>query len=144
MEDLKQLLQDDWGAEGSQKTGREVQELLKKILSALLNDSDTFKQLIDIITESNTVSSISSIPVDKRLVIATITEDGSFSLASTLENGKEIHVIVKNTAGEAKTITLPNDGGYICLVDSALSIDADSYAEINVISDGENMYIRAL
>lgn len=144
MEDLKKQLQTDWGAEGSQMTGREVQELLKKILNALLNDSETFKQLIDIITESNIVSSISSIPIEKRLVIATITEDGSFSLASTLENGKEIHVIVKNEAEEAKTITLPNDGGYICLVDSALSIDADSYAEINVISDGENMYIRAL
>lgn len=93
---------------------------------------------------NNNVTSIASVPVDKRLVIATISSSQSLSLASNLSAGKEVHIIIYNSGSSSISIALPNTGNYKCLVDTALSIDAGNYAEINIISDGTNMYIRAV
>ena len=134
-------------------TLKSINEALKKLqnkVTAFLGEEDASSEksiadAIKYLQSSNTVSTVESIPTNKRLVIASISESESFSLAKTLENGEEIHIIVKNTSdSDAITITLPNDGGYVCLVDSALSIEAESIAEINVISDGTDMYIRAI
>lgn len=141
---LREKLKPLWRDEAARYSGAQVEDLLKECLNELLDNTDTFSEAVEYISKASTVTTVSNIPTDKRLVIAEITASESFSLAETLESGKEIHVIVKNTGAETLTVTLPNDGGYVCFVDSALSIDADSYAEINVVSDGENMYIRAI
>lgn len=93
---------------------------------------------------NNNVTSVTSIPVSKRLVIANISSSQSLSLASNLSAGKEVHIIIYNSGSSSISIALPNTGNYKCLVDTALSIDAQNYAEINIISDGTNMYIRAI
>lgn len=95
-------------------------------------------------TGNNIVTSVTSVTVDKQLVIANISSSQSFSLASLLDAGKEMHIIIHNTGSSSISIALPNTNSYICLVDTALSIDAGNYAEINIISDGTKMYIRAI
>ena len=92
----------------------------------------------------NTVSSVSGIPVSKRLVIATISNNGSFTLASTPADGREIHVIVHNTSGSDIEITMPSGSNYVNMSGDTLTVAGSSYADINVISDGTKMYIRAL
>ena len=93
---------------------------------------------------SNTATSLSSVPVDKRLCVCTVSASGSFSLASVPAAGREVHVIVSNTGDSDIAVALPNTGEYVCLTDAALSVKAGGYAEINVISDGSRMYIRSI
>ena len=92
----------------------------------------------------NAVSSVAGIPVSKRLVIATISNNGSFTLASTPADGHEIHVIVHNTSSSDIEITMPSGSNYVKMSGDTLTVAGNSYADINVISDGTNMYIRAL
>lgn len=92
----------------------------------------------------NAVSSVAGIPVSKRLVIATINGNGSFTLASTPADGREIHVIVHNTNSSDIEITIPSGSNYVNMSGGTLTVAGSSYADINVISDGTNMYIRAL
>lgn len=92
----------------------------------------------------NAVSSVAGIPVSKRLVIATINGNGSFTLASTPADGREIHVIVHNTNSSDIEITMPSGSNYVKMSGDTLTVAGSSYADINVISDGTNMYIRAL
>ena len=92
----------------------------------------------------NAVSSVTGIPVSKRLAIATISNNGSFTLASTPADGREIHVIVHNTSASDIEITMPSGSNYVKMSGDTLTVAASSYADINVISDGTNMYIRAL
>ena len=92
----------------------------------------------------NAVSSVTGIPVSKRLAIATISNNGSFTLASTPADGREIHVIVHNTSGSDIEITMPSGSNYVKMSGDTLTVAGSSYADINVISDGTNMYIRAL
>lgn len=92
----------------------------------------------------NAVSSVAGIPVSKRLVIATISNNGSFTLASTPADGREIHVIVHNTSSSDIEITMPSGSNYVKMSGDTLTVAGNSYADINVISDGTNMYIRAL
>lgn len=106
-----------------------------------LSDINAF---INYRTGNNIVTSVTSVTVDKQLVIANISSSQSFSLASLLDAGKEMHIIIYNTGSSSISIALPNTDSYICLVDTALSIDAGNYAEINIISDGTKMYIRAI
>ena len=92
----------------------------------------------------NAVSSVTGIPVSKRLVIATISNNGSFTLASTPADGREIHVIVHNTSSSDIEITMPSGSNYVKMSGDTLTVAGSSYADINVISDGTKMYIRAL
>lgn len=105
---------------------------------------DSLTSFMNYYEGSNTATSVASIPVSKRLVVATVSASASFSLASVPAAGREIHVIINNSSTSDISIALPNSGNYICLVDTALAIKAGSYAEVNVISDGTKMYIRSL
>lgn len=108
-----------------------------------VNGFSTVKAETDFLTGANTATSIASVAVSKRLVVATISAAGSFSLASTPAAGREIHVIVKNSGSSDVAVTLPNTGNYVSLSGDSLTVAAGKYAEINVISDGTNMYIKA-
>ena len=102
------------------------------------------KEFIDFYEGSNTATSVASLPIDRRLVIATISASESLTLSNTPDAGREIHIIVNNSSTSAISIALPNTGNYVCLTDTALSLDAGAYAEINIISDGSKMYIRSI
>ena len=88
------------------------------------------------------VTSVANIPITYRLVIAAISASASLTFADVPSSGKEIHVIIHNTANSEIAITLPNSGNYVNTLDSVMSIDANSYGEINFISDGDIIYIK--
>ena len=90
----------------------------------------------------NTVTSLTNIPVDKRLVIASISGNGSLTLKTTPSVGREVHVIIKNNSSSDIAVTLPNSGNYVNTLDSVMTVGANSYGEINFISDGNIIYIK--
>ena len=97
----------------------------------------TAKAETDFLTGVNNVSSIASIPVNKRLVICTATS-GTFSLASIPPAGREIHIILG-----AGSYEIPNTGNYVLMNDNtSMSVASGKRGEINVISDGTTGYIR--
>ena len=96
---------------------------------------------------SGTATSLASLPVTNRMIVATIsTNQSTVSISngvSALTAGCELHVVVNATA--AVTITLPTSSPYVNMnEDTTLSLAANSYAEINFISDGTNIYVRAI
>lgn len=105
--------------------------------------SSTDKGNLDFLFGVNPVTTLSNIPVDKRLVVASISS-GSLTLASTPAAGREIHVIIKNTTSSDITITVPNNGNYNSSIGTSLKIKGNSYGEINIISDGTTMYVRGV
>jgi hypothetical protein len=119
-------------------------------LSSTLSSYATSSSVSSAISEAsfntghNSVTSITSVPVTKRLVIATISASASLALASVPADGREIHIIVKNSSSSDITVTMPSASGYVKMSGDTLTVKGSSYADINIISDGTNMYIRAL
>ena len=93
---------------------------------------------------SNSVSSLSSVPVSKRLCIATISANATLSLASVPSAGREINIIIKNSSTSDIVVTLPTSSNYINMSGDSITVVGSGYGEINIISDGTNMYLRAL
>jgi hypothetical protein len=91
----------------------------------------------------NTITSLSDIPITKKLIIANIDSDQSFSIDPP-SSGREINIIIHNTSSTDIIITIPTSNGYIAMTGEELSIAGNSYGEINIISDGTNRYIRAV
>lgn len=104
----------------------------------------THQTMYDFYEGSNTVTTIASVPVTKRLVIANLSASESFTLATTPSAGREIHIIANSTSDTDITITMPTESPYVNLGEGELTIAASGYAEINIISDGTNMYIRSI
>lgn len=88
-------------------------------------------------------TTLSSLP-QRKLIVATISDNQSLSFSSIINQSEETHIIVKNNISSDLVVTLPNSGDYVCFVDTALTVPANGYSEINVISDGTKMYIRAI
>ena len=93
----------------------------------------------------NTVTTLASLPVSKRLVIASVTTATTLSLASALQVGFDLHIKLYNTSGGSITQPLPTgapfeskkgDGTNI----SSISVPAGGSVEINIIS-ATNKYI---
>ena len=95
----------------------------------------------DYYTGHSTTSSY-TIPTNKRLCIATLSTSGSLNVGS-ISDGRELHIIVKNSSSSKITITFPSSG-YVKLSGDTLDVEAGAYAEINIISDGTTKYIRAI
>lgn len=108
-------------------------------INCVLTDDGTLNDLLGV----NTAASIASVAVDKNLVIATISANASFALASVPSSGREVHVIVKNSGSSNITITIPNSGNYINCGADTINIAASSYGEVNCVSDGSKVYVRA-
>ena len=101
-------------------------------------------EYISYLTGNNTVTSATTVPIDKRLVICNLSSNNAFSLASVPEAGKEIHIIIHNTSSKSITISIPSNAPYINLGKDALTILAGKYLEINALSDGTNVYLRSI
>lgn len=71
----------------------------------------------------NTVTTLESTPVTKKLVIANLTESEILSLAADLPAGHELHIIVNNTSDGIITVTLPYNS-YTNAVTQALELAA--------------------
>lgn len=92
----------------------------------------------------NAVTTVAQIPTTKRLVLVSLSTSEALSMEQTPKAGREIHVIINNSGSSALQIALPNTGSYICMTESAISLEAGEYAELNIISDGQLMYIRGI
>ena len=90
----------------------------------------------------NTGTTVSSIPITKRMYKATVSASGSFSIATGLTAGREVHVIIYNSGSSAITITMPTASTYVNMGDDSITIAAGGYAEVNALSDGSKIYIR--
>ena len=99
------------------------------------------KGFSDFYEGANTVTTLASVPVTKRTVVATISANASFSLAATPSDGREVHIIVKNSGSADATVAIPSayiiSGG-----EDTLIVPAGGYAEINVLSAGSKLYVR--
>lgn len=126
----------------TQLNGKASINLATSSNNGLLSSSD--KAWIDFMNGSTTGTNIASVPVTKHLCVVTISADGTFKLASTPAAGREVHVIVKNTSSSDVTISMPTASGYVNMSGDSLTVAGNGYADINVISDGTNMYVRAL
>ena len=96
---------------------------------------------------SGTVTSLASLPVTNRVIIATISANQpSVSIANGvtgLPAGCDLHVIIHATADV--TITLPTSSPYVnCNADSTLTVASGGYAELNFVSDGTSIYVRGI
>lgn len=103
---------------------------------ALLSDLDND------IDGVNTTTNVSSIPTSKKLCIVNTSESNSLGFAEQIPTGQELHVIINNTGSDKITIAIPITFKANGL--DNLEIEAGNYGEVNVISDGTNLYLRAL
>lgn len=104
--------------------------------------NNTYKSRLDWIEESNTVSTLINIPCTRRLVIANIAVSETMSISADILQGRELHIIIKNTSDTNITITLPTDSRYINIGGTSFIITPYSYAEVNIISNGTIFYVR--
>lgn len=88
------------------------------------------------------LASLANIPADNNLVFVTLSSaPAAFSLSGSMAEGREMHVIVVNNTGAEVTVPFPSS---FKSAEESLTIGAGSYGEINVISDGANLYLRSL
>lgn len=93
----------------------------------------------------NTVTTLTSLPITKRLITASITSNTTISLASNLDVGDELHIIVYNNSASSITQTLSNSGNFISLSGDSIAIPSGIRIEINILCYANNSYlIRAL
>ena len=90
------------------------------------------------------VTSVSNINNGYKFVKATISANASLTLNGTMTAGRDIHIVVYNSGSSSITVSLPTASPYVNLTDDAITIPAKGYGEINIISDGTNMYIRSI
>lgn len=109
--------------------------------------SATDKQLVDFYNGSNTVSTLSSLPISKHAIYASISVNQSLSVASGLTPGRSLQVFVYNTGSTDRTITLPTTGAYQSMSGSSITVYGASgkdLIEINIYCYSPNKYsIRA-
>ena len=89
-----------------------------------------------------TASAVTSVPTTKRLCIATISSSQTLGLNGNITDGREVHIIVKNNSTSDITVTIPSS--IKNLVGENLIIAGSSYGEINLTSDGTNVYYRGI
>ena len=85
-------------------------------------------------TGYNSVTSLTDIPVDKWLVVASINESATLSLSEEMTDGSELQIIVNNTSTSEITVTLPNG--------MTLTIDSTQRGEIDIIYAGGTYYYK--
>ena len=83
----------------------------------------------------NVVNTLTDIPVDRQLVVASISESATLSLAEDMTDGRELLVIINNTSDSAITVTLPDS--------STLEIAGGSHSEVSIIYAAGVYYFKS-
>lgn len=89
------------------------------------------------------VTSLSSLTFESKLIVATISTNQSLTIGTAPTMPKEIHIIVNNTSTDDRTITFPSTSTWHKTEDS-ITIPGSSFAEINIIYDGSDYWLRAI
>ena len=99
----------------------------------------------------NSVTTLANVPVDKRLVYATLTQDENLSFDTSryascfnaFDKGAQIKIIAFNGTTSAHKIVLPfTNIDYVCFVKS-IEVPVNSYGVITVDYDGTSIYVNA-
>lgn len=110
--------------------------------------SATDKALVDFLSSYNSVTTLTSVPVTKRIVLATLTTNSTLSLASTLANGREIYIKCLNSSASEITITLPTSSPFeskepaSTTNKSSISLPAGTRCEISIMAINSVYYIK--
>lgn len=86
----------------------------------------------------STVTSLSSLPVNKRLIKATLSKSTNISLNGTLSIGQEIYIAVTPKATFSQPI--PSSGTWVCVGESPIQITNGKRTEISILCTGTNEY----
>lgn len=99
----------------------------------------------------NNVSTLTSVPVDKRLIYATISEKQSLTFDTTkyascfdaFDKGAQIKIIAYNASTSVLSVSMPwSDSSYTCFQKS-ISIPVGGYGVITADYDGTTIFINA-
>ena len=90
----------------------------------------------------SSVTTLASIPINGRLVLASLSAATTLSLASNLQAGQELHIICTPTASFTQPI--PNSGSWISMDGSSLTVTSGVPFEINILYDGTYYRVKVL
>ena len=99
----------------------------------------------------NSVTTLSNVPVDKRLVYATLTQDEILSFDTSryascfnaFDKGAQIKIIAFNGTTSTHKIVLPfTNSDYVCFVKD-IEVPVNGYGVITVDYDGTSIYVNA-
>jgi len=96
------------------------------------------KAIVDRANGINSVTTLVSIPIDKNVVVATLSVASTLSLASALSVGQAITIVIIPTA--TFDLTLPSTGGFTSLDDVTMSLTSGKLAEISILCYGSSLY----
>lgn len=93
----------------------------------------------------NTVSSLTDLPADKRLILCSLTApSGSFSFKEALESGSEYHIIIRNAGSSAITQSIFIGSGSVYFGGNSITIPPSGYYEVNLIyRENGIFYVRS-
>lgn len=92
-------------------------------------------------------TSLSSIPLTKRLLLVDVNSDQALTLSSngSIPEGGDLHILVKNTHSSNNiTVAFPTSSEYYKTSGDSLTIKPNSWGEINIIKANGNYYIRSI
>ena len=101
--------------------------------------NDLLYTIDDFLYGQSTVSTLASLPISKRLIVASVTTATTLSLVATLPIGRELHIKVYNGTGGAITQPLPTSSPFESKKTSgddvsSIEIPAGGSVEISIIS----------
>lgn len=122
------------------------QDVITTLNDAIANKADktTTEAFINYYDGVNTITSLTSVPTDKRLVVVSISADETITLDGSIDTGRELHIIINNTGSSDISASLTSSENYITITEFPITVKAGGYAEINVISDGNKYYFRSI
>lgn len=91
---------------------------------------------------SNAVTTLASLPISKRLVIATLSAATSLSLATDMEVGQELYIRCVPSA--AFTQSIPNSGSFVSMSGSSITTVANIPFEISILCYATGYYSIAV
>ena len=89
----------------------------------------------------NTVTSLSNIPISKHFCKCSVSSSGTLTLSSGLGAGREIQILIHNTGSSNITVTMPTSG-YFNFGQASIEVASNSYAEVDIFSDGSLYFIK--
>lgn len=104
--------------------------------------SAEYKAMLDFYNGSNAVTTLASLPVTKRLIIATLSAATDISLASALAIGQEL--LIRCTPSVAFTQPLPSSNGWSCLDGSSIDLIVGKVTEISILCYATDSYSIAI
>ena len=102
----------------------------------------TVEAATKLICKPTTVTNINKVPVSSPMCFVNTSASGTFGLDGEMAAGTELQVIIDNVGSDSIVITIPDtfkSNGV-----SEIAISPDTYGEINVISSGTKLYLRAI